>query len=251
MLHFDALPESTAQLLTRLQDLDEISGFTLIGGTALALQVRHRVSEDLDLAWTEGNLPQDRIEAILESLAGDTTPKLITDQAAALSAENDGIELQQTQQDWQIGSVKMTFFAPFMPAQLSVYEQADPIPLGKLKILDADSVFALKSSLLFERKTSRDLFDLWYFIEHREKSVDDVIKAMDGRKAHLTTDNLLDRLAPASFRIADPGFQPLIKDAPATKEALLEKMQGLVSDYRADLAYELALAQHLGQGPSR
>jgi predicted nucleotidyltransferase component of viral defense system len=251
VLHFDALPESTAELLTRLQDLDEVSGFTLIGGTALALQVRHRISEDLDLAWTAGNLPQDRIEAILKSLAGDEAPKLITDQAAALSAENDGIELQQTQQDWQIGSVKLTFFAPFMPAQIAVYEQAEPIQLGKLNILDADSVFALKSSLLFERKTSRDLFDLWYFIEHREKSVDDVLNAMDSRKTHYNTDNLLDRLAPASFRVADPGFQPLIEDAPATKEALLEKMQGLVSEYRADLAYQLAVAQHLGHGPSR
>jgi hypothetical protein len=251
VLHFDALPETTAELLKRLQDLDEVSGFTLIGGTALALQVRHRISEDLDLAWTDGHLPQEQIEAILKRLAGDNTPKLITDQAAALSAENDGIELQQTQQDWQIGNVKLTFFAPFMPAQLAVYERADPIQLGKLKILDADSVFALKSSLLFERKTSRDLFDLWYFIENRDKSVDDVLKAMDGRKAHYNIDNLLDRLAPDSFRVADPGFHSLIEAGPATKEVLLEKMQGLVSDYRADLAYQLALAQHLGQGPSR
>jgi hypothetical protein len=45
VLHFDTLPESTAELLTRLQNLDEVSGFTLIGGTALALQVRHRISE--------------------------------------------------------------------------------------------------------------------------------------------------------------------------------------------------------------
>ncbi len=252
MLHFDALPESTAKLLGRLQTLEEVQGFTLIGGTALALQARHRESEDLDLAWTQGKLPQRQIEKLLKSLAGDIQPKLITDQAALLDAENDGLDLNETQQDWQIGNVKVTFFAPFSRAQLDVYKQAHPLQLEQIKVLDPDSVFALKDSLVLDRKTSRDLYDLWFFLDRRDRTIDDILTAMDERKRHLSTDHLLDRLSPASFHLTDPGFKALLTDAPQDKEALLTAMRERVDEYRTELAYELALAaRHRDKGPSR
>lgn len=250
MLHFDALPKDTAELLKRLHDLEEVTGFTLIGGTALALQVRHRRSEDLDLAWTQGNLPQGQIASILKSLAPGTPPKLITDQAALLSAENDGVDLNQSFQDWKIGNVKLTFYAPFAPAQLAVYRNSDALKLGQLDILASEGVFKLKSSLLFERKTSRDLYDLWFFLKHGGKTVEDVLEAMDDRKQHYQTDSLLDRIAPPAFGLADPGFEPLLTDAPADKDALLTAMREVVDEYRSDLAFQLAVAQHHGASKS-
>ena len=48
-LHLDSLPRDTRKLLEELaQHFQEISDYLLIGGTALALNVAHRVSEDLD-----------------------------------------------------------------------------------------------------------------------------------------------------------------------------------------------------------
>jgi predicted nucleotidyltransferase component of viral defense system len=252
VLHFDALPESTAELFRRLLTLEEAQGFTLIGGTALALQTKHRESEDLDLAWTQGRLPQRQIEKLLKSLARDIQPKLITDQAALLDAENDGFDLNETQQDWQIGRVKVTFFAPFSQAQLDVYDRAHPLQLEQIKILDPDSVFALKSSLVLDRKTSRDLYDLWFFLDRRDRSIEDILTAMDERKRHLSTDHLLDRLSPTTFQLTDPGFKALLPNAPQDKESLLTAMREKVDEYRADLAYELALAaRQRDKGPSR
>jgi predicted nucleotidyltransferase component of viral defense system len=250
VLHFDALPKDTGELLQRLHDLEEVDGFTLIGGTALALQVGHRRSEDLDLAWTQGNLPQGQIETILKRLSAGTPPKLITDQAALLAAENDGVDLNQSHQDWQVGNVKLTFYAPFSAAQLAVYHDADAIDLGRLKVLDPEGVFKLKSSLLFERKTSRDLYDLWFFLKHGNKTVDNILDAMDDRKQHYSTDSLLDRIAPPAFGLADPGFEPLLADAPADKDSLLAAMRQVADEYRADLAYQLAIAQHHGSSKS-
>jgi predicted nucleotidyltransferase component of viral defense system len=245
VLDFNSLPENTARLLHKLKDLEEVQGFFLIGGTALALQVSHRVSEDIDLAWTRGDLPQPKIDAIVSKLAGSTKPALITDQAALLNAENDGIDLHRTQQDWQIEGVKLTFFAPYEPAQLAVYESAQPTRLGHLALVDPDAVFELKSSLLFERKASRDLYDLWYFLAHGGKSVDDLLAAMDRRKEHRTDDSLLDLLAPISLHLSDPGFKPLLDDAPADKDALLRTMKTIADEHRTELARRLGTAHFL------
>ena len=52
MLHVETVEPSTLDLLKRLQRLPELSNTRLVGGTALALQLGHRKSIDLDLFGT-------------------------------------------------------------------------------------------------------------------------------------------------------------------------------------------------------
>jgi len=52
MLHFETVLDSTLDLLRELQSNPELSGMRLVGGTALALQLGHRTSVDLDLFGT-------------------------------------------------------------------------------------------------------------------------------------------------------------------------------------------------------
>lgn len=49
MLQRETVLESTLDLLRKLQSLPGLSGMRLVGGTALALQLGHRTSVDLDL----------------------------------------------------------------------------------------------------------------------------------------------------------------------------------------------------------
>jgi hypothetical protein len=49
MLHTQVLDESAFRLLKELMSLKELENFYLVGGTALALQMGHRLSVDLDL----------------------------------------------------------------------------------------------------------------------------------------------------------------------------------------------------------
>ena len=49
MLCLDAVEPSTLKLLKRLQALPALAQTRLVGGTALALQLGHRVSVDLDI----------------------------------------------------------------------------------------------------------------------------------------------------------------------------------------------------------
>ena len=49
MLHKSTVSKSTFKLLVDLQSIDGLSGLRLVGGTALALQIGHRISVDIDL----------------------------------------------------------------------------------------------------------------------------------------------------------------------------------------------------------
>jgi hypothetical protein len=49
MLYLNTITPQTLELLIKLQSLSEFSSLRLVGGTALALQIGHRVSNDIDL----------------------------------------------------------------------------------------------------------------------------------------------------------------------------------------------------------
>lgn len=68
MLHASSLRPDTRRVLERLSERPGVKGFTLIGGTALALRHGHRESENIDLVWTEGDLPRSTIRSIVEEL---------------------------------------------------------------------------------------------------------------------------------------------------------------------------------------
>ena len=49
MLRLETIESHTLDILRRLQGLPELSNTRLVGGTALALQLGHRISVDLDV----------------------------------------------------------------------------------------------------------------------------------------------------------------------------------------------------------
>mgnify|MGYP006361572541 FL=1 len=49
MLHYETIHPDTLELLIKIQSLEMFRDLRLVGGTALALQLGHRVSIDLNL----------------------------------------------------------------------------------------------------------------------------------------------------------------------------------------------------------
>ena len=49
MLHTESVEGNNLDILKRLMQMEELSSFNLVGGTALALRYGHRLSIDLDL----------------------------------------------------------------------------------------------------------------------------------------------------------------------------------------------------------
>ena len=111
------LPPETERVWTFLKAQPALSGFVLIGGTALALQIKHRRSEDLDLAYLESRLPRSRLDALRRTAAESGFQfQTETDEIAAGEFLNAGLDLHDYQQNFLVnGKVKVSFFAPDEP----------------------------------------------------------------------------------------------------------------------------------------
>ena len=66
MLHKEAIAEDALELLIKLQQDDMLKDFWLAGGTALALLIGHRISDDLDM-FTRKDFDTEQLLEHLES----------------------------------------------------------------------------------------------------------------------------------------------------------------------------------------
>jgi hypothetical protein len=109
MLEF--MPEATQRNFARLKDDPRMAGFTLVGGTALALQIGHRISEDLDFNIFGQKLPLKAIDGVLDELAvgGSTIESLITSGQKITFKINTSENLDDYIQDYLIDGAKVTF----------------------------------------------------------------------------------------------------------------------------------------------
>src|SRR5262245_45051918 len=114
---FALLPPETERVWQFLKDQPALTGFVLVGGSALALRIKHRISEDLDLAYPEIQLPRDRLDSLLRTAAQSRLEFEHSDNEAALQEFlQGGMELRDYQQDFLANhAVKLSFFAPETP----------------------------------------------------------------------------------------------------------------------------------------
>lgn len=245
-MHLNALPDATRLLLDRATREPLLAPFVLIGGTGLALQDAHRISEDLDFVVLDERLDRRLIRDIVNRLSPTGNPMLVTSARARAEFDNEGFDIDDTQQDWLIDGVKVTFFTPHEKDELAIHESTPRHDLGHVQVMDAEGIFHLKSMVLLNRTTSRDTFDLWHFVENRGKTIADVAKAMGDRARHFNLDAKLAKIAPPTFRADDPGFAAILPNAPRDTDELIRRMAGLVHDHRRHVAAEAA---RLTRGP--
>jgi len=139
------MPGKTQQVLKRLAAGKFISDFILVGGSALAIQIKHRLSEDLDLLFDGEELPMARIKRnILRIFPGHRITR----------------QDHSWQIDFLIDQVRITFFssgAVAIPSDLKKYS----FRKNGLNIASAKLIAALKFSAISQRNTIRDYYDLY------------------------------------------------------------------------------------------
>ncbi len=69
MLQYRAIYPQTLELLKQLMNLEELKDFYLAGGTALALQIGHRISVDLDFFTQSDFSPVKLQHSIAEEIS--------------------------------------------------------------------------------------------------------------------------------------------------------------------------------------
>ena len=143
------LPPETERVWSFLKEQPALGGFVLVGGSALALRIGHRLSEDLDLAWIEPRLPRARVEALCRA-AGERGWDFQhqDDEAALREFAEGGLALHDYQQDYLVNSkVKVSFFTPETPLAKVLEGAAE----SKVRIATLAELFKANSNSLSRR----------------------------------------------------------------------------------------------------
>jgi len=145
------LPDKTSRVFNVLAGSKFIKNYTLVGGTALALQLKHRISEDLDFIFDDEFLNNTSIKRNINSLFADH--KIIK--------EDDKYQI-----DFVISDVKVTFFSAgsvIIPFKVMDYS----FNYKNLNIAEAEIIGVIKLIAITQRNTIRDYYDLYYLSKHK------------------------------------------------------------------------------------
>jgi len=160
------MPTKTRQVFDRLAINPALKDFVLVGGTALSIQIGHRLSEDLDFCLFAESMVSDALDATVRDLAKHHQIVLMTPGSKITQAKINGIDLLQQSRDYLMDGVKVTFFARNDVAY-QYFSGLDKVEAKGVvfPIMAARSIFAMKAWLLQKRIKSRDLFDLMQLVE--------------------------------------------------------------------------------------
>lgn len=186
-LKLQFMPEATQKNFARLNGDSRLSGFTLVGGTALALQIGHRISEDLDFNIFGQKLPIKAIDGLLDELAGSgsTIESLITSEQKLGFKINTSENLDHYIQDYLIDGAKVTFHSrnenDRPKAQIDYLKSAPKVVVSEsgFDVLGVNALLVMKSIVVYDRVKSRDLYDLMVLTSDHGYSLEDIFKAID------------------------------------------------------------------------
>lgn len=144
------IPGKTAALFEKIAELSFIKRYTLVGGTALALQTGHRQSEDLDFIFDGEKIPS----ASIKREVSKHFPKY------RLIREEKDYQL-----DFLIDEVKVTFFssgAVMVPFSVMDFSEK----YLNINIAGIEIIAVLKMATLAQRNTIRDYYDLYFIAKY-------------------------------------------------------------------------------------
>lgn len=207
-----SLAPHTSKLFDDVCKLDCIQTYCLVGGTALALQLQNRLSEDLDfMSWIaykgqKQEVDWVKIEKELSSI-GTIDSRDIWD--------FDHVE-------FVVSGVKISFYASpkYSPVKSAIAYR------DNLLLADIMAIAAMKMEVMMRRSNFRDYYDI-YSILKNGYDFKEMIKNATFYSGHLlSTKNLLAMLLDSKrFRI-DSSFelmQPVFKVAPQDIEEFFKQ----------------------------
>ena len=153
------MPLSTKKVFEVLEKSTFIGKYTLVGGTALSIQIKHRISEDLDFVFDKEKLNTNTIKRNIANLFPDY--KIIKQD-------------YDYQIDFLVNNTKLTFFstgAVLIPFKVKDYS----FKYGKINIATKNIIASLKFATIAQRNTIRDYYDLYFLSKHIVK-LDEIIR---------------------------------------------------------------------------
>jgi len=141
-LKLECLLDSTKTVLEKIIQDDYMQNFVLVGGSALALHLCHRLSEDLDFFTYEDSFDIKQIKKIINRFKNKTI-----------------VNISNEQIDLYLDGVKVTFFN-------AKWKFLKPKKLQMLNVASKEQIAIMKTNTLFLRAKYRDYYDLYFLANH-------------------------------------------------------------------------------------
>jgi predicted nucleotidyltransferase component of viral defense system len=215
----EALVEKTLKVIEAISKTEFVKSFFLVGGTALSLQLKHRLSEDLDfMCWEQSKKEKSNIH--IEKIKNELAQLFIISKIDILG--NNHIEIHID------GSVKLSFYAPdkMKPVITPIYY------LNNLILADEECIAALKMETLLRRNEFRDYYDLYCILKNKdaEKTKQIIDKALRYSEYHLKSKNLIGMLTNSERFKHNVGFAQLSPKYPITAKEIEAFMVERIKD---------------------
>ncbi|MDZ4345546.1 MAG: nucleotidyl transferase AbiEii/AbiGii toxin family protein [Candidatus Binatia bacterium] len=150
-MHAEALTDKGKELFPRLASF---KNFYLVGGTALALQIGHRLSVDFDM-FTDADLPPRILDKIKQTFS---------DSVISVTYNVPG-QLNVT-----VDQMKMTFFEyPYPPVESLI--NFEGVELLAIKEIAASKAFSIGKRLSY-----KDYVDWYFMLKEKHVNLSEVIK---------------------------------------------------------------------------
>jgi predicted nucleotidyltransferase component of viral defense system len=201
MLQNKAVDPATLGLLKKLMAKPYMDQFYLVGGTALALQIGHRMSEDLDF-FSSADFRSNDLLADLSKDWGLSEPIMKLEQSLII----------------MIDGVKADFIR-------FKYELLKPlITIEGIRMLQIADIAPMKLDALSARGRKRDFYDIFFLL--REMSIENLFDLYDRKYHHSTVFHVIRSLT--YFDDAEKDSDPLVFDKSVTWSRVKETIKNEV-----------------------
>lgn len=196
MEHTRSLAPHTGEVFEAISRLECIKPFTLVGGTALSLQIEKRQSEDLDfMMWLSkrGEKPDVNWPAIKREL--ESIGEIKAYEVGDFNLVSFNFE-----------GVKLTFYAA--PRKAIPTMQRIPY-LNNLYLADIESIGAMKMEAMLRRAKFRDYYDIFSILMEGGDIKKMISAALEHSEHKLRTRGLLAMLTNGNRFVRERGFLEL------------------------------------------
>jgi len=136
-LKLECLLSDAREVLEKLVKNDYLKNFVLVGGSALAIHLCHRQSEDLDFFTFKDEFSYEKIKKMTTNF------------------DREIVNISNEQIDMFLDRVKVTFFN-------AKWKFLTPSNENRLNVATLEQLAIMKSNVLFLRAKYRDYYDLYF-----------------------------------------------------------------------------------------
>lgn len=195
-------------IIEQVAEMECIKPYILCGGTALAMQIGHRKSEDLDfMMWRKSKTEKPEVN-------WNAIEKEFIEKVGEIENFN---MLGFDQVEFLVKGVKFSFFVSDNYSPVT-----SPIDyLGNIRLADMESIMAMKMEVMLRRMKFRDYYDIYSILREGYSIHNGIEKALSLSRHRLSAKNIIAMLLGGQF-IPDNNFTALEPKYDVTKEKIRE-----------------------------